>query len=106
MKFPSLVYKCPGRYLCPGGTYTYVPVRNEEELQQRLSEGYHETMPQAMGTEEPKKVVEPVKSTEDDDSPPTREELEQKAAELGIKVQKNMKDKVLLNKINKALDKE
>ena len=39
----------------------------------------------------------------DDNAPPTREELEAKAAELGIKVDKRWSDKTLAERIDEAL---
>ena len=39
----------------------------------------------------------------DDDAPPTRAELEAKAAELGIKVDKRWSDKTLAERIDEAL---
>lgn len=41
-----------------------------------------------------------------DDSPPTREELEAKAAELGVKVDKRWGDKRLMQEVVKALEAE
>lgn len=41
-----------------------------------------------------------------DDSPPTREELEVKAAELGVKVDKRWGDKRLMQEVVKALEAE
>ncbi len=48
----------------------------------------------------------PTLDVSDDDAPPTRDELEAKAAELGIKVDKRWSDKTLSERIESALTPE
>jgi len=48
-------------------------------------------------------VDAPALDVSDDDAPPTRTELEAKAAELGIKVDKRWSDKTLGERIDEAL---
>lgn len=42
--FPSLVYRCPGNHQCKGGTYSYKPVNDYEELAEAIKSGWHETL--------------------------------------------------------------
>ncbi len=67
MNFPTFVYKCPGPHPIPRSdkTYQYVPVDSEEEMKQRLEEGWYATKeeaadpPPAKPVEAPKPVVAP-----------------------------------------------
>ena len=45
----------------------------------------------------------PALDVSDDNAPPTRDEMERKAAELGIKVDKRWSDKTLAERIDEAL---
>lgn len=95
MSFPTLVYKSPGNHFGPNGsTYNYVGVTDQEELDKRLAEGWCLTLLGAVTGE-----VEEV----EDDSAPTREELEAKATELGIKFDGRTTDGALSKKIDAAL---
>ena len=115
MKFPILVYHCPGNHQCLSGTFDYIQVSNAEQLKASIKNGWYPSLPQAMKggdvdlealIEEP--VVAKVKEPELVISykPPTREELETKAKELGIGFNKNTKDETLLEKIEAALGEE
>ena len=57
MKFPNLVYKCPGIHQCNGGTYEYLSVQNDEQLKAALILGWFSTLENAIEGVEPK--VEP-----------------------------------------------
>lgn len=96
MSFPTLVYRCPGPHVRAGGTYAYQAVNSEAELVFAVSAGWCLTLPDAIAgkviAQEPK-----------DDAPPTRAELEQKAAELGIKADGRWSDKRLNDEIAKRL---
>ena len=95
MQYPRLVYKCPGKHHCHGGTYSYQSVECGAELKAALANGWYESIPDALIG---KPIDEPV-----DDSPPTRAELEQKATELGIKIDGRWSDKRLLSEIDSVL---
>lgn len=95
MPFPRLVYKCPGKHPCQGGTYSYQSVDCGAELKAALANGWYESIPDAI---EGKPLDEPV-----DNSPPTRAELEQKAGELGIKIDGRWSDKRLTAEIETAM---
>lgn len=100
-KFEDIVYKCPGSHSLPGGSYDYMGVKSEEQKAKALTEGWFDTIGEAIdgkAIELPTEVVE-----QEDDSPPTREELETQAKELDIKFDGRTKDSKLLSKINEAL---
>lgn len=48
MIYPTLVYICPGSHSYNGGTYDFIQVLNEEELNNKLKEGYYLTLLEAM----------------------------------------------------------
>lgn len=104
MDFPSLVYRCPGPHFGPSGT-TYVAesVANESELAAALSAGWFATLPEAVEAFLAPPKTE-VASETADESPPTRAELEERAAELGVKVDKRWGDKRLMQEIVAALE--
>ena len=120
MKFPNLVYRCPGTHQCPGGTFDYHPVNSEAELTQLVKDGWFPTLPFAQDPEgfdlekflkehiEPEVVLEPVNSPDPDPNYKdlTRAELEAKAKELGIGFSKNIKDETLAERIIQALENE
>ena len=106
-EFPALVYKSEGKYVRPNGTYDFTGVVDAEDLAKKLSEGWYPSIEAAVAGKKPaQKPVEPVSGPVlDDDAPPTREELEAKAAELGIKVDGRHSDKKIAQLIDEALAK-
>lgn len=118
MKFPSLVYRCPGTHQIRGGTYDYLGVKDQESLSIALGDGWYETLAEAIerhygkkdrpGTVIPTKVVERGSGIHDtevlgDGEPPTRAELEKQATELGVKFSGKTSDKDLLKKIDESM---
>lgn len=101
MEFPRLVYKTPGTNPMQGGTYACKAVADHEELTAALREGWYATLPEAA---EGKHIIEEETEAPDDDAPPTRAELEEKARELGIKFDGRTGDKALLKRITDALE--
>jgi len=99
MEFPRLVYKTPGLNPMKGSSYSFMSVSDHEELKAALREGWFSTLPEAAeGTH----VIEN-DSIPDDEAMPTREEMEFKARELGIKFDGRTGDKTLLKRITEAL---
>ena len=101
--YPTLMFRCPGSHFAPEGlTYDYVGVNSREELLARLNEGWSVTLGEAMAavTTRRDEVAEPRVSINDD--PHTREELEAKATELGIKFDGRTTDAALQRKIDAA----
>ena len=93
-----MVYKVPGKHMRPNGTYDFAGVNNTEELEAKLKEGWFSSLSEAI---EPKKTELDVK--EDDTAPPSRQELEEKATELGIKFDGRFSDKKIAQLIEAAL---
>lgn len=94
MSFPTIVYKCPGDHHRAGGTYSYRGAEDVEALSALVAEGWFLTLPEA---------IEGKAAETDDNSAPTRKELEAKAAELGIKFDGRTTDKSLGEKIELAI---
>jgi len=98
---PTLLYKSPGDHFGPEGkTYSYVGVKTQEELDAKLADGWHETLADAIA---PKVVTSPQSVIPDDNAPPLRLELEEKAKELGLKFDGRTSDNKLAQKIQEAL---
>jgi hypothetical protein len=103
MDFPTLVYRCPGPHWGPPGTtYQAEPVVDASDLAAALSAGWFATLPEAVEAflTPPS---EPASETADE-APLTRESLEAKALELGVKLDKRWGDKRLMEEIAKALE--
>ena len=99
MEFPTLVYKDGGPHQRPGGTFDYKRIVNEDQLAAALANGWFLTLVEATQPA----AVDSSEVSPDDDAPPTREELETKARELGLKFDGRTSDKALLSKIEAAL---
>lgn len=101
MKFPVLVYKTPGRFRFRNGkTYRYASMTCQEELDSYLGDGWHLSKEDAiLGKKVEAPIIEPV----DDNAPPTREEMQAKATELGLKFDGRTSDRKLLKMIADAL---
>jgi hypothetical protein len=48
MEYPALVYKAQGRHSRPGGTYDFIGVNSQEEFQQKIKEGWFESLEAAI----------------------------------------------------------
>jgi hypothetical protein len=105
MEFPSLVYKAEGKYIRPHGTYDFVGVNDQQELEQKLSEGWFDSLEAAIEGKSSESVEADSEPILDDSAPPTREELETKATELGIKFDGRYSDKKIAQMIDEALAK-
>jgi hypothetical protein len=79
--------------------YSYKAVLDEEQYKEALADGWRLSLVEAVI--EPDPVVESEEPI--DDSPPTKEEMLQKAEELGLKIDKRWSEKTLLAKIEEAL---
>ena len=109
--FPTIVYRCPGACVGSlGTTFSSVGVDDAEQLEQRLADGWHRTMPEAIDAYlNPQPVVtitlapQPDPAPIPDDAPPTRDEMMQQAEILGIKPDKRWSDATLMAKINAAM---
>ena len=101
ISFPNQVFREGGPHWHPVARtrYSIKGVYNEEELQAALADGWRLSMLEPVIDEDP--VVESEEPL--DDSPPTKEEMLQKAEELGLKIDKRWSEKTLLAKIEEAL---
>jgi len=89
MKNPVMRYKCPGPHTFDGVSVDYVIV-DRKDVEAIEAEGWFKTIPQAVEAAKPVKSVEAI-----EDAEPTREEMEQKATELGLKFDGRTSDKKL-----------
>jgi hypothetical protein len=92
--FPTLVYKDKGPHQRPGGTYDYKAVNDADQFAAALADGWFATLAE---------VLNPIATVADDNAPATREELEAKATELGLKFDGRTGDKKLGAMIAEAL---
>lgn len=109
MEFPTFVYKPGGPGKLKNKRYSYRAVEDEAERQLMLKDGWMATREEACGFAAPveqlveEKAVE-VQEEPKDDAPPTREELEQMAKELGIKFDGRTSDKKLIALIGEKVE--
>lgn len=111
--FPMLVYKCPGEHHAhDGATYKYRSASSQEELDKLSEDGWHNSLVKAVeafkapakeDVKEPEIVIDEELSQADESAPPTREEMETKAKELGLKFDGRTSDAKLLKLINESL---
>lgn len=101
MKNPTMLYKHPGAHEMHGDKFDYIVV-DEQDVDQAKKDGWSLTTTEAKAkTKAPAKTADVVA---DDNAPPTREELEAKATELGIKFDGRTSDSKLGSLIAKALE--
>ena len=98
MLYPAMVYRSPGTHQGPGGTYDYQQVKDESELLKSFDAGWFPSVWHAI--DEADFDVDDYLDDVIPEDPPTREELEIKAAELGIKFRSSISDEKLLERIN------
>ena len=98
----TAVYRSPGPHFGPPGkTYDMKGVA-PEDLGAAIAAGWSESFLAALGLEP--SAPEPAPSPEPaDEAPPTRAEMEQQAALLGIKVDRRWSDETLMAKITAAM---
>ena len=95
-QFPQMLYRAGGSEQAHGGNFSTLVVGDAEAFSAALADGWHETTTAAVQAgSKPAEVVPEVP----DDAPPTREELEAKAHELGIKFDGRWGDKKLSDAI-------
>ena len=95
--YPRMLYRAGGPHEIHGGRFDTLIVGSEVEQAAAQADDWHETTPHALA------ALEKPTAVPDDDAPPTRAELEQKAAELGIKIDGRWSDTRLVNEITKKL---
>ncbi len=101
MNFPAIVYKTPGPFGKPGKTYAYLGVADQEAFDAAIANGWKASKAEALAGKAASKVVAEVKEAQeaqealDDLSPATREEMEQRAKQIGLRNVHRMKDETL-----------
>ena len=106
-RFPLMLYKVGGPHAIHGGHFDTLVVNDDTENAQAQAEGWRDSTPGAVAAHEAAqaeaaaKLAEQAKAAET--TPPTREELEQKARELGIDFSPNIGDKRLGERIAEKL---
>ena len=101
--FPTILYKCPGVHAGPlGKTFKTAQAADQSALDALIADGWHATLPAACGIVSAPVAVEPEPEA-DLLAPPTRDELEAKANELGIKFDGRTRDGKLATMIADAL---
>lgn len=95
MNFPRYLFRDGGPFQREGGTYNSLLAQDEDQVSEALGNGWFMTLPEAV--EAPK--APPLK----EDAPPSRQELEAKAGELGLSWPKGTRDKTLLAMIESKL---
>lgn len=109
MNFPTILYRCPGPHFAHAGqTYDYTQAASEECFDRLVSQGWHESLSAAVDAVTAVTGVggvgsAPIADADDDNQPPTREELETMATDLGIKFDGRTGDAALLRKIEEAV---
>lgn len=91
-RFPQMLYKGGGSEAIHGGHFHTCTVGDADELKAALGDGWHETTPEARAAYEDERSGSV-------GGKPTREELEQKAGELGIAFSAKVSDKKLAEAI-------
>lgn len=104
MDFTIFVYRCPGPHFGPPGTtYESTHANDIQEVEKLLSQGWSESLIDAVD-----KFLNSSKYVDDftesnDNAPVTRQELELKASELGIKFDGRTTDALLFKRIQEAI---
>ena len=106
--FPTIMYRVPGPHKKPrGGTYGYRGADDQEAFDALLAKGWFPSYEEAVVGKvagKAAKVAAPVEDAIDDESAPTRDELETKAKELGVSFNSRTSDKKLAERIAEALE--
>lgn len=95
--FPRMIYRAGGTEEIHGGRFSTLIVHNDDELAAALAEGWHLTTADASAPA----LAAP--AAHDDNAPPTRAELEAKAAELNIEFSPRIGDAKLAERIAEKL---
>lgn len=106
-EFPDTVIRMPGTHRAQnGGTFNYMGVSDQAELDAALADGWHLTFDAAyaalVGADEVIEAAEALEDAIDDVSPAARDELEQRAKALGVPFNKRTSDEVLIQRIAEA----
>lgn len=109
MHFPAPLYRVPGPYRKGRGlkTYRVAGAKDQAQYDAMIANGWFPSYEEAVAGKIAASIIEAAEALEDavdDVSGPTREELEQKAEELGVSFNKRTSDKKLAERIAAALE--
>lgn len=109
-EFPRMVYQAGGTEEIHGGCFATKIVNDQDELDAALADGWHLTTPEATkaassagGKLETGNAGAAGGEGQDDNAPPTRDELKAKATELGLTFPGNISNAKLAEMIDAAL---
>lgn len=104
MDFPTIFYRSPGPNQGNGHTWDSIGVPDAASAVDLLAKGWVATYAELVEPKIESKATEPEpEQIASDDLPPTREEIEAKATELGLKFDGRTSDAKLLERIDEAL---
>lgn len=107
MSYPKHMFRQPGPYGKGERTYRVTSASDEAEEKHLSERGWFVSKERMLaarfGLEEAVEAVEEFEEAIDEISPPTRDELEAKAKELGIGFNRKTKDEVLARRIAEVL---
>lgn len=99
MGFPMIVYRDKGQHQRKGGTFSYLQVHTEQQLSAALADGWFRSVEEAIEG----KRRDPAPQELQDNSAPTRAELEQKARQIGLQYDGRIGDRKLAAMISEKL---
>jgi len=103
--FPTMVYRVPGRHRGPNrSTYDYMGVDDKSAYDAALKSGWFAAITDALAGKGVISAAEAFEDAADNVSPATRDELEQKAKELGVSFNSRTSNETLAKRIAEALD--
>jgi len=104
-EFPCLLYKTPGPHRKPGGlTYAYVGCADAQDYERLVAQGWRVSLSDALAGKGVISAAEAFEDAVDNVSPATRDELEQKAKELGVSFNSRTSNETLAKRIAEAID--
>lgn len=98
-----MLYKYPGIHDIHDDKFDYIVV-DEVDVRKALDDGWFLTTDEAKNHEDVTNKSDDLQDEVQDYTPPTREEIRQKADELGIQYSPNIGDKKLLERIEEKLE--
>lgn len=99
MEYPKMLYMAGGSEEIHGGKFATTIVHDASEEDAALADGWHRTTTEAADADK----AAPAAGGQDDDAPPTRDELKAKAAELGLEYPGNISNAKLAELVANAL---
>ena len=102
MEFPRIVFKCPGDLPRQGGTFKVLQVTDDVVHADAVADGWFSSLPEAIESHDNPKPVAVVDVAADVVEQESRESLESRAKEIGIKFDGRTSDAKLSRLIAEA----